>query len=174
MDEVAELSKYFTDFNLSRFTFNEQNYTNYKLTNISWNGKNAFFNAGKKTETELVKPYVNIDEIPDEEAGDIPSIFDEWIVGVVYEKDDRVTYMDRVYKCLQKHTSQADWTPDATASLWIDVLIPDPSAIPDWVQPESTNPYMKGDKVKHLEKKWISEIDNNVWEPGVYGWNQIE
>ena len=41
--------------------------------------------------------------------------------------------------------------------------------IPEWEQPESTNPYMKGDKVKHNDKTWVSDIDNNVWEPGVYG-----
>lgn len=178
MDEVAELSKHFTEDNLSRFTFDGRDYTNYKLIGISWNGEDAFFNAQKKSETELVKPYVKIDEIPDEEAGDIPSIFDKWAVGIAYKKGDRVAYMDRVYKCLQDHTSQTDWTPDVATSLWADVLNPDPSVIPDWEQPGSTNPYMKGDKVRHVEKIWVSEVDNNVWEPGAAGteslWTEVE
>ena len=58
-------------------------------------------------------------------------------------------------------------------SLWAKVLIPDPEVIPVWEQPESTNPYMKGDKVKHKGKTWSSTIDNNVWEPGVYGWAEV-
>jgi hypothetical protein len=52
----------------------------------------------------------------------------------------------------------------------VQVLIPDPETIPEWVQPGSTNPYMKGDKVTHNGSTWVSLVDNNVWEPGVYGW----
>ena len=78
-----------------------------------------------------------------------------------------------LYRCLQAHTAQADWNPADAPSLWAKVLIPDPEVIPEWEQPESTNPYMKGDKVKHNSKTWISDIDGNVWEPGVYGWNEV-
>lgn len=53
------------------------------------------------------------------------------------------------------------------------MLIPDPDVIPDWVQPDSTNPYAKGDKVKHSGGVWVSDIDGNVWEPGVYGWTRM-
>jgi hypothetical protein len=53
------------------------------------------------------------------------------------------------------------------------VLIPDPDVIPEWEQPDSTNPYMKGDKVAHNSKTWVSDVDNNVWEPGVYGWTEM-
>ena len=63
--------------------------------------------------------------------------------------------------------------PDVAVSLFAEVLIPDPSVIPDWVQPSSTNPYMKGDKVRHNGKVWVSTVDNNVWEPGVYGWDEV-
>ena len=54
---------------------------------------------------------------------------------------------------------------------WSDYI--DPEVIPEWEQPDSTNPYMMGDKVTHNEKTWESTVDNNVWEPGVYGWFQI-
>ena len=78
-----------------------------------------------------------------------------------------------LYKCLQDHTVQVDWTPTAASSLWAKVLIPDPDVIPEWEQPDSTNPYMKGDKVTHNGKTWVSDIDNNVWTPGVYGWTEV-
>ena len=67
------------------------------------------------------------------------------------------------------HTSQNTWTPDITPSLWTKVLIPDPNIIPKWEQPESTNPYMKGDKVIHNGITYESLIDNNIWEPGIIG-----
>ena len=55
----------------------------------------------------------------------------------------------------------------------ISSLIPDPDVIPEWEQPDSTNPYSKGDKVTHNGKTWVSDVDNNVWEPGVYGWSEV-
>ena len=82
-------------------------------------------------------------------------------------------YDEILYKCLQNHTAQASWTPTDAPSLLAKVLIPTPAEIPEWEQPESTNPYMKGDKVKHNGKTWESTIDNNVWEPGVYGWGEV-
>ena len=82
-------------------------------------------------------------------------------------------YDEILYKYLQNHTAQASWTPTDAPSLWAKVLIPTPAEIPEWEQPESTNPYMKGDKVKHNGKTWESTIDNNVWEPGVYGWGEV-
>lgn len=93
--------------------------------------------------------------------------------GVEYKADERVSYNGILFKCLQAHTSQATWIPTDAPSLWAKVLIPDPQVIPEWEQPDSTNPYMKGDKVTHNEKTWQSDIDNNVWEPGVYGWSEV-
>ena len=93
--------------------------------------------------------------------------------GVAYAKGQRVQYDGVLYTVLQNHTSQAGWTPTAAPSLFAKVLIPDPTAVPEWEQPESTNPYSKGDKVTHNGKTWVSDIDNNVWEPGVYGWTEV-
>ena len=78
-----------------------------------------------------------------------------------------------LYKVLQAHTSQETWKPDASPSLFAKVLIPDYNAIPAWEQPDSTNAYMKGDQVTHYGKTWESDIDNNVWAPGVYGWSEV-
>lgn len=111
--------------------------------------------------------------LDDETALTGVELFQMWAIGMAYAVDDRVQYNGALYKCVQAHTSQADWTPDAAPSLWAKVLIPDPNVIPEWVQPESTNPYAKGDKVTHNGKTWVSDYDNNVWEPGVFGWTEV-
>lgn len=109
----------------------------------------------------------------DEQALKASALYPKWKVGTDYQKDERVLYNNILYKVLTDHTSQADWTPDAAPSLFAKVLIPDKNVIPEWEQPESTNPYSKGDKVTHNGKTWLSTIDGNVWEPGVYGWEEI-
>ena len=106
----------------------------------------------------------------DEQALSVPVLYPAWRSGVEYVTGQRVLHGGVLYKVLQDHTSQDDWTPDAAPSLFARVLIPDATAIPEWEQPDSTNPYMSGDKVIHNGSTWVSTIDNNVWEPGVYGW----
>lgn len=106
----------------------------------------------------------------DEQALSVPVLYPAWRSGVEYVTGQRVLHGGVLYKVLQDHTSQDDWTPDAAPSLFARVLIPDATAIPEWEQPDSSNPYMSGDKVSHNGSTWVSTIDNNVWEPGVYGW----
>lgn len=107
----------------------------------------------------------------DEEALDNIEAFPKWEVGKAYVKDDRVRYGNVLYKVLQDHTSQADWTPDAAVSLYVKVSIEE---FPEWVQPTGAHDaYNKGDKVSHLEKHWESDIDANTYEPGIYGWSEI-
>ena len=116
---------------------------------------------------------VNADSMDDEEAADYAELFPKWSGnGISYKTGCRVTHRKALYKCLADHVSQESWNPDDAPSLWAKVLIPDPGVIPEWEQPGSTNPYMMGDKVKHNGKVWKSTIDNNVWEPGVYGWEE--
>lgn len=97
--------------------------------------------------------------------------------GIKYTTGSRVQDDGILYTVLQDHTSQSDWKPSDTPSLFAKVLIPDPTVIPEWEQPDSTNPYMKGDKVAHSGKTWESLIDNNVWEPGAVGteslWKEV-
>lgn len=111
--------------------------------------------------------------LDDESAAESIELFPVWATDTAYAVGDRRRYGGVLYKCLQAHTSQETWNPGDAPSLWAKVLIPDPGEIPEWEQPGSTNPYMMGDKVRHNEKIWISVIDNNVWEPGVYGWNEV-
>ena len=114
------------------------------------------------------------ENLTDEEAVQNVELFPSWDGnGRSYAVGDRVRYEGDLYSVLQAHTSQSDWTPDVASSLFAKVLIPDPEVIPDWEQPLSTNPYMTGDKVRHVEKIWVSTIDDNVWEPGVYGWEEV-
>lgn len=92
-----------------------------------------------------------------------------------YVKGDKVLYNDVLYKVLQNHTSQEGWTPTSAPSLFAKVLTSE-GEILDWEQPSSTNPYMKGDKVRYNGKVYESLIDNNVWSPNAYplGWKEIE
>ena len=109
----------------------------------------------------------------DEQALSVPVLYPAWRPGVDYVTGQRVIFDGVLYKVLQDHTSQDDWTPDAAHSLFAKVLIPDGETIPEWVQPDSANPYAKGDKVTHNGKTWVSDYDNNVWEPGVFGWSEV-
>ena len=109
----------------------------------------------------------------DRQAVDAPAVYPEWKEDVKYVVDDRILYKEILYKVLQDHSSQPDWTPDVSASLFAKVLIPDENVIPEWEQPDSANPYMNGDKVMHNGKTWVSTMDYNVWEPGVYGWEEV-
>lgn len=110
----------------------------------------------------------------DEMSLEVPNLYPIWKVNTNYTTGDRVLYNDTLYKVLQYHTSQETWKPTDAPSLFSKVLIPVSDVIPAWVQPDSTNAYMKGDKVKHNGKTWKSDIDNNVWEPSVYGWSEVE
>ena len=97
-------------------------------------------------------------------------LYPVWAVEIAVAKDSRYQYNGKLYKCVQAHTTQADWAPDVTPALWVKVSLDE---YPEWVQPTgSHDAYAKGDKVTHNSKKWISDVDANVWEPGVYGWTE--
>lgn len=107
--------------------------------------------------------------LPDDTALEVPEMFPMWEPRA-FTAGERVRYQGKLYKCVQAHTMNETYTPDAAVSLWALVIN---EGIPEWVQPDSTNPYMKGDKVKHNGQTWVSDIDYNVFEPGVAGWSVI-
>lgn len=113
------------------------------------------------------------ESLPDDDALEAVELFPAWATGVNYTANERVSYAGKLYRCVQSHTSQADWTPDATPALWTEVA--KPGEIPVWKQPTGAqDAYQKGDKVHYPGKDdpvYISTVDNNVWEPGVYGWD---
>lgn len=112
----------------------------------------------------------SIDDITATEHTDL---FTPWVSGVAYAVGALRQYNNELYRCVQAHTSQDDWTPDAAASLWSKVGNP-AEEYPAWSQPiGSHDAYATGDKVTHNKKKWVSTCNANVWEPGVYGWEEI-
>ena len=118
----------------------------------------------------IEKTSVNL---TDSEAYDVAELFPMWKVDTEYAVGDRVQYEGKLYKCIQNHTSQADWTPDTAVSLWVEVA--DPAIeFPPWKQPQGAHDaYMTGDKVSHNEKHWICTMDYCTYEPGVYGWDEV-
>ena len=110
--------------------------------------------------------------LTDEQALEVPELFPIWNPNsIAYAVGDRVQHESKLYSCIQAHTSQESWQPSLTPALWNLVSIEE---WPEWVQPAGAHDaYAKDDKVLHNGKKWISIVNNNVWEPGVYGWNEI-
>ena len=109
----------------------------------------------------------------DEIAIAAAAAYPAWKENISYTAGERVLYNEILYKVLQNHTSQSTWTPIDAPSLFAKVLIPNDNIIPEWEQPDSTNPYLKDDKVIYNDQTWISVIDNNVWAPGAYGWEIV-
>lgn len=129
------------------------------------------------THRDLVYMLVNARTlVTDEFALQTIDMFPYWRTGLTITQDDitngkhRYQYNGKLYKCVQAHTTQADWTPDKTPALWVEVSLDE---FPEWKQPAGAHDaYKKGDKVTHNGKKWSSDVDANVWEPGVYGWSE--
>lgn len=115
------------------------------------------------------------ESLPDDDALEAVELFPAWATDISYTADERVSYAEKLYRCVQSHTSQADWTPDTTPALWAEVA--KPGEIPVWKQPTGAqNAYQKGDKVHYPGKDdpvYISTVDNNVWSPGVHGWSLV-
>lgn len=113
--------------------------------------------------------------LDDGDALEAVELFPAWQTGISYAVGVRIRYGGKLYRCEQAHTSQADWTPDKTPALWTEVA--KPGEIPVWKQPTGAqDAYMTGDKVWYPEKDttvWVSTMDNNVWQPGVYGWEEV-
>lgn len=113
----------------------------------------------------------DIDEVTATEHADL---FESWVTDKDYTVSKIVTRPNgNLYKCVQAHRSQADWEPENTPALW--TKIGDPSEeYPAWSQPLGAHDaYPLGAKVSHNGKKWTSDVANNVWEPGVYGWTEV-
>ena len=115
--------------------------------------------------------------LSDEQALEVPLIFDEFEIGKGYEVGKRILYQDVLYKVITSHTSQETWTPDVSPSLFTPVINKTiDGSIPEWKQPDSTNAYMTGDRVIFEEKEYESLVDNNVWSPSANpsGWQLVE
>ena len=130
---------------------------------------NKYLERAQKMRTQLD----NITkDFTDEKALENKELFPSWnkdsfsyLTGVI------VYYKDELYKVIQAHTSQADWAPDVAVSLFVKISIEE---FPEWVQPQGAHDaYALGDKVTYNNKHWESVVDANIWQPGVYGWQEI-
>lgn len=109
--------------------------------------------------------------LSDEDALEAIELYPAWKTGTAYTVDERIRYGETLYRCVQAHTSQDNWTPDITPALWAVVSLDE---FPEWVQPTGAqDAYQRGDKVSHNGKHWISTVDSNVWRPDVYGWELV-
>jgi hypothetical protein len=135
------------------------------------------YRSGKTDEVGLVTSIAfvalaengTLDEVT---ATEHLSVFAPWGPNVDYVVGNLRTHNEQLWKCIQPHKSQEDWTPDVAVSLWVKAGDP-AEEWPEWSQPVgAADAYMAGDKVTHNDKHWTSNVDNNVWEPGVYGWTE--
>ena len=111
--------------------------------------------------------------LSDEEALGVAALYPTWTskIGQDLAVGERLWYGGSLYKVIQAHTAQSEWTPSEAVSLFVKVSI---AEYPDWVQPTgATDAYNKGDKVTYDGKHWVSTADANVWVPGEYGWEEI-
>jgi hypothetical protein len=113
--------------------------------------------------------------LPDEDALEAVELFPAWAVERLCKVGERLRYGEKLYRCEQAHTSQVGWEPPNVPALWTEVA--KPGEIPVWRQPTGAqDAYMTGDKVHYPDKDgpvYVSTVDANVWEPGVYGWEVV-
>lgn len=128
---------------------------------------NEIMNAVKKMLSN------EVENLSDEDALSVAALFPTWIskLGQEVSIGERVWYNEKLYKVILAHTVQDNWTPDVSVSLFVEVTIEE---WPEWVQPISAaDAYSLNDRVSHNNKHWESTYDNNVWEPGVFGWQEL-
>lgn len=106
-------------------------------------------------------------------AAEHAELFAEWSYPIAYKEGQIRRYGGKLYRCVQAHTSQEDWNPEDAASMW--AVTADPAEEwPAWSAPVGAHDaYSAGAKVSHQGKHWFSDVDSNVWEPGVYGWSEV-
>lgn len=112
------------------------------------------------------------EELSDKDALDVAALFPTWTskLGMQVNVGERLWYDGKLYKVIQTHTTQSDWTPDTVPSLYTEISI---NEWPEWVQPISAETaYNTGDKVTFEGTHYVSLIDNNTWSPAEYpaGW----
>ncbi len=107
----------------------------------------------------------------DETLIDNKAAFSLWRAGIYVIVGKIVQYNDNIYRVNQSHTTQDDWAPDITPALYTIISLEE---YPEWVQPTGAqDAYNAGDKCSHNDKHWVSNLDGNVWEPGIYGWSEV-
>ena len=114
------------------------------------------------------------ESLSDEDALAVAALYPTWVskVGNQVNAGERYWYDGRLYKVVQAHTVQENWTPDISASLFTEVTIDE---WPEWRQPTGAqDAYMKGEKVTFENKHYVSVMDYNTYSPAAYpaGWEE--
>lgn len=129
--------------------------------------------VGTKADASIRLAEIQAESLSDERALEVQALYPEWNPGnAAYKAGERLQYKGVLYKVIKDNKPQVDWTPDTASSLFARVLPGQSGEVGEWVQPDSTNGYSKGDRVTHNGKTWESSVDKNVWEPGANGVTQ--
>lgn len=114
------------------------------------------------------------ESLSDEDALDVAALYPTWVskMGESVNTGERYWYDGKLWKVVQPHTVQEDWTPDISVSLFTEVTIEE---YPEWKQPTGQHDaYMKGDKVTFEGVHYVSLMDYNIYSPVTYpqGWEE--
>lgn len=131
---------------------------------------NKWLKAAQKLRVAMDKAGTFLTDL---QALEVSILYAPWQANIKYKAGDRCRYEGVLYKVLMDHISQETWVPTNAPSLYAKILTDENGAILPWEQPGSTNGYRIGDKVSYNNKIWVSLIDNNTWEPGVIGTENI-
>ena len=125
----------------------------------------------KEAESYRAKIEMAAALMSDEAALDSIELIAPWKIKEYVSSGERRRFDGVLYRCVQAHTTQADWTPDITPALWVAVSIEE---YPEWVQPTGAHDaYNIGDKVTYNGNRYVCAVDGNVYAPDVYGWTLI-
>lgn len=103
-----------------------------------------------------------LESLSDEDALSVASLYRTWAskIGEEVQSGERLWYDGKLYRCVQSHTTQSDWTPDITPALFTEVSIEE---FPDWKQPTGAHDaYNAGDRVSYNNTHYESLIDANI------------
>ncbi len=120
--------------------------------------------------------------LDEEKAMEVATVFDAWKPGKAYTVGEFITYGEnsvgdpQLYKVVQAHTSQVDWTPETALSLYVAIGLDD-AGYPLWSQPTGAHDaYNKGDIVDFGGTLYESLLDGNTYSPEAYpaGWKEVQ
>ena len=133
----------------------------------------------KKINETQKRSFVTLTEtgqIDAEIASELKDMFEDWKPDMAYKVGHIRKYNDVLYRVVQEHTSQADWLPSSTPSLYEPIIISEEGYLA-WSKPSgSHDAYNIGDIVDYNGTLYKSLIDGNVYSPDEYpaGWELFD
>lgn len=177
---ITEITIY-SDDNLKRVTYrvgNEQPQIIVNLSSTLQSGVDALLTYVSTLKTPTEKTNIALDFIKanatDAQKLVMIALYQFWTVSKPYIIGDEIQYKGMLYRVIQAHTSQLNWTPDIVPALFTKIVPPD--VIPQWIQPTGAHDaYALGAKVLFNGKTYESLITANTYSPTAYpaGWKLI-